>query len=363
MSRSLPLLVLAAGVAAALLRGQEAAPPEPGPGLDPRLERLGSGEPGQAEVALRELLADREGAATAIVGYLEAQLEWHGKPDWRRSAACLRGLAALGRHGARGFDVALRVLCESTDYTLRRAAMNALARIAPWCGDRRNAVTEVVEVLASDQLLQRTAERVLLCATIDARAPTTAIVASLAKAHSAGDTNRDRIERIVLAEAVAERMAAGEFPPADVEALTRAVRNALAGFAALDQGAMLERMLEPWDERTREHATLLRALAVLAPHDPQSLLGHRLLLRDPDPGKQTAAARHLGLYAEHGKAAVIDLTTALSLGGPAAREAATALGILGTVDAAVLQALRNATASTDAQLVARARAALRRLER
>jgi HEAT repeat protein len=112
------------------------------------------------------------------------------------------------------------------------------------------------------------------------------------------------------------------------------------------------------------HAAVSRALLALDPSLPETVPGHRALLKHLDPRVRQEAARALGLLGPAADDAAGPLVLVLEDPEPAvAREAASALGLIGKLDEVVRQGLEHAMASTDKQLAARAKAALAQLER
>jgi HEAT repeat protein len=103
-------------------------------------------------------------------------------------------------------------------------------------------------------------------------------------------------------------------------------------------------------------------MAVLAPEAPAAVSGHRRLLRDPDVRIQAKAARDLGLLGAAARDAALDLTNAVPLEPLLAREAVTALGLIGVDDESVRQKLTQASNSKDEQTARRAVQALRQLD-
>jgi hypothetical protein len=93
-----------------------------------------------------------------------------------------------------------------------------------------------------------------------------------------------------------------------------------------------------------------------------SLVAWRLL-GEPDATKRQAQLLELGKLGEHGVAIVAPLTKALGGDAAIARDAATALGMLGAAAAPALGELQRGVASADTQFAARCRAAVRTIER
>lgn len=91
------------------------------------------------------------------------------------------------------------------------------------------------------------------------------------------------------------------------------------------------------------------------------LAAWRLLVEKDAPRRQ-ALVEEFGAYAEHAAAVVAPLAAALAGDAAIARDAATALGMVGASAAPALPELRRHAEGKDAQLAARCKAALRAVE-
>ncbi len=112
----------------------------------------------------------------------------------------------------------------------------------------------------------------------------------------------------------------------------------------------------------RIHRLAARALVRVAPEDPRSLAGHRIMIEVVDPASRLQAVMALGHLGSIAAPAVPQLLMLLE--GDLLvikREAVTTLGTIGPGAASAIPVLEKLTEDRDRQIAERAKAALRRV--
>lgn len=298
-------------------------------------------------------------AARALLPFLDRQEPWGDDESVRQRALAI--LAALGADGEPALDALVECLAKPEWERLRRPLFDAIATIAT-VTDRREAIrkalgdrcdagkyfgaTEFFACISKLGFDARVARDDLIAGLRDDNC----YVRMLAAQALARDLRRRSPEQpaaAAIAEQLREFMA--ETPPSEFR-----VKWLWNGGEATTSGGV------DADEHTALRATLAEALAAIAPGDPACLAGLERRLGHPDSHAVIDALRALGALGEHaGPAvpAVADLLQTKDL--RIAREAATTLGMLGTVAKEAAAALEKAAASDDRQLAMRAKVALR----
>jgi HEAT repeat protein len=332
---------------------------QPGPQLARQLL-----EPQRRTAAAVALLRLGEPGAIAIAEFLsDPKLPAEGEALLARETS-VEVLYHLGPTAAPALDALYACLLRKDLPSLRSRILQVIGRCVPWHPERVKTANELLGERLMDQDFQASRFRMwdaLSRLQFDATADQAALLAGL--------THDNPYAREAAAEALELSARRGIDAPsrsAMIQALQRALgdepptrfrlnvrwANGGAGFASHA------------DNKDTLKAAMARALLVLDPALPETVLGHRDLLKHLDPRLRQEAARALGLLGNEAGEAAGALVLALDDPEPAvAREAASALGLIGNKDEVVQKGLEHAAASTDKQLAARARSALVQLER
>lgn len=352
--RALFALLLAA------LPAQDDKPAAPTPaGLAARLL-----DPQQRRAAAVALLRLGEPAATAIAALLaDAKVPVEGEGLVAREVA-VEVLYHLGPEALPAVEALLGCCKRKELQSLRTRMLQVVGHCVPWHPDHVKPTNEAVCALVRDRefvAVRTTIWEVISRLQFDASADQAALLAGLSHAHA--------YVRTLAAEAIELRVRRGIEPSARAALVT-----ALQGALGDDPPTRFELQYR-WNggaggvsaschQKEAFQAAVARALLVLEPTRPETMTGHRDLMKHLDPRVRQEAARALGLLAADAREAAGALVLALDDAEPAvAREAASALGLVGSNEPFVREALERAAASSDKQLAARARAALTQLER
>lgn len=233
-----------------------------------------------------------------------------------------------------------------------KQAILALGEIAPFAeATRREECTQMLSRLhqrpRTARDLTRELERSLARLSMDVQASNDRLIAAL------GGDNTYVLE--FAAELLGRRGEAAEKALPALHALTTRSQ-----FPRATQLASGETIRNGSGAAARNAAA--DAILAIQPHGTYGLEAWRRQLGSHDPFFRRDAAMALGRFGERAAIAATELAQRLTDLPPVAREAATALGMIGPSASAAHPHLVTATASADEQLAARARHALRQLE-
>jgi HEAT repeat protein len=319
-------------------------------------------EPDRRRAAAVALLRLGEPAATAIAAMLEdARLPAEGEGLVAREWA-VDVLYHLGPDALPALDALVACFARKDHQSLRSRILQAIGHCAPWRPERAEAAAKQIGKDTGDDMLgMEHFFATLSRLQFDASAETQALVAGL--------EHKNGYVRELAAEAI-ERTVRGGITAADRPALIAALQRAMQDEHPANFDLKWEWHGRPattrggCDNKESMQVALSRALLALDPMRPETVAGHRDLLKHLDPRVRQEAARSLGLLGAQAADAAGPLVLCLDDPEPAvAREAATALGLLGSGIEIVRQGLERASGSSDKQLAARAKAALLQLER
>jgi len=332
---------------------------QPGPQLARQLL-----EPQRRTAAAIALLRLGEPGAGAIAGFLsDPTLAAEGEALLARESS-VEVLYHLGPAAAPALDALYACLLRKDLPSLRSRILQVIGRCVPWHPELVKAANDMMGDRFVDQDFNAQRARIwdaMSRLQFDATSDQAALLAGLANDNPyvreaaaealelAARRGIDAASRTAVIQAL--QRALQEEPPAMFRLSVR-WKNGGVGFAGLA------------DNKDTLKAAMARALLVLDPSLPETVLGHRDLLKHLDPRVRQEAARALGLLGSEAGEAAGALVLALDDPEPAvAREAASALGLIGNKDEIVQKGLEHAAASSDKQLAARARSALVQLER
>jgi HEAT repeat protein len=347
-----------------LLRAQaDHSQEQPGRALTPAELVQALSDPARRCAAAVALLRLGEPAAAAIAPLLADPAPADGE-GYRARETAIEVLYHLGPAALPAVDALFACLKHKECQGLLARGLQVIGHCVPWHPERRAAVDEALGMLWLRMDAGGPTIRlwdVMSRLQLDATAGLPTLLEAL--------SHENNYVRQLAAEAV-ERLARQGLEGARQSAID-ALRAALAETPPMvfhvtgrwGNNAGVDRIAR-CDNREAVKVALSRALVAIDPTLPDTLLGHRDLLSHLDPRIRQETVRALALLGEKGGDVTRPLLYALDDPEPAvAREAATALGLVGNDDEAVRSGLRVAANGADAQLAARAKAALQQLDR
>ena len=341
------LVICAVGLYAAL---SAAAASQDRPNALRLTELVSELEGDRFEQAMEELTA----AGSAAVPYLVTYLTDPNKPRLSH----IRAVRVLGRIGAPATGAVPHLLGLLPEKALQPSLVVALGRIGPYArqhvaGIRRAMVAEMaseslafVTITGGYPVMAETFSRTLLDPTDSTGRITQAL------------HHENPFVRAFAAEVLFTR---GEVNELLIVALHKAATEPHPKEVYCDSPGLTTAKLEV-DLDRRIHRLAARALVHVAPQDPRSLAGHRIMIDVVNTASRLQSVMALGHLGSIAAPAVPQLLILLKDDLPVIkREAVTTLGMIGPDAASAIPALEKLTEQEDRQILERASAALRQI--